>query len=39
MNFEEECLKQTNQLRAKHGCPPLKLNPKLTAYAKEWATV
>ncbi|XP_055918317.1 uncharacterized protein LOC129950400 [Eupeodes corollae] len=35
--FEMECLNEHNRLRALHGCPPLKLSPKLSAIAKKWA--
>lgn len=35
--FQEEALKAHNEYRAKHGVPPLSLDKKLSAYAKEWA--
>lgn len=34
--FRKECLDAHNRYRAMHGCPPLKLNAQLDAFAKEW---
>jgi len=36
-SFEEDALKKHNEYRRKHGCPPLKLDKKLSKYAQEWA--
>ncbi|HRG77388.1 MAG TPA: CAP domain-containing protein [Leptospiraceae bacterium] len=35
----QEILRYTNEMRAKHNAPALTLNPKLSAYAQEWATL
>ncbi|XP_066294292.1 Golgi-associated plant pathogenesis-related protein 1-like [Branchiostoma lanceolatum] len=35
--FAKNCLTAHNELRAKHGAPPLKLSDKLTAHAQKWA--
>jgi uncharacterized protein YkwD len=35
--FQEEILKKMNELRARHGVLPLKLNPALNQYAEERA--
>jgi uncharacterized protein YkwD len=35
--FNEEALAYHNELRAKHGCPPLKLNEKLCTIAQNYA--
>lgn len=35
--YEVGCRNLHNQLRAKHGVPPLQLSKKLCAYAQEWA--
>jgi uncharacterized protein YkwD len=37
IEFEKEALKWHNIYRERHGVPPLKLNPKLLAFAREWA--
>lgn len=37
--FELTCLRSHNNYRAKHGCPPLKLNRNICNYAQEWANV
>ncbi|KAG7160988.1 Golgi-associated plant pathogenesis-related protein 1-like 1 [Homarus americanus] len=37
-DFAKDCLKAHNDLRKKHGAPPLKLSKKLSKYAQEWAT-
>ncbi|CAH1271496.1 GLIPR2 [Branchiostoma lanceolatum] len=36
-DFAKNCLTAHNELRAKHGAPPLKLSDKLTAHAQKWA--
>lgn len=35
--FAAECLEAHNQLRVKHGAPPLKLSRKICQISKEWA--
>lgn len=37
--FEAEALQVHNELRAKHGCPPLKIDKKLSKLARNWAVV
>lgn len=38
-NFELECLKVHNEVRAKHAVTPLKLSKRICRYAEEWAKV
>ncbi|XP_037936277.1 Golgi-associated plant pathogenesis-related protein 1-like [Teleopsis dalmanni] len=35
--FKKECLEEHNRLREMHDCPPLKLDAKLSKYARNWA--
>ncbi|XP_013391631.1 protein PRY2 isoform X2 [Lingula anatina] len=35
--FIDDCVRAHNHLRARHGAPPLKHNPDLSAHAQKWA--
>lgn len=37
LEFQNACLKVHNQYRQRHGAPPLKLSPKLSAISQKWA--
>ncbi|RUS71315.1 hypothetical protein EGW08_020923 [Elysia chlorotica] len=36
-DFRQQGLQKHNELRARHGCPPLTLSDDLNAYAQNWA--
>lgn len=38
-DFELDCLKAHNEVRARHGVPSLKLSKKLCKHAEEWARI
>ena len=36
-DFQKQFLAKHNELRAKHGSPPLTLDPEISTWAQQWA--